>query len=175
MNKSIKLTHLPLRDLPIIMRMIESAKIIMKDHQSGQWQGIEPSEQTLLNDISQNQYYGLYIGEELVGGCALLDYEADYHPLVSGRWLNESPYIVIHRFVIDARKHRQGLGFVLLQEVEKTVKAKNIYNIRVDTHELNQPMNQLLIKAGYIPCGQALLKAAGLRVVYHKEIGEQHE
>ena len=174
MNKSMKLTHISSMDLSSLMRMIDAAKKIMKHHQSGQWQGTEPSVQTIINDVNKKQYYGLYIDEELVGGCALLEYEDDYHPLVSGAWLNNSPYKVIHRFVIDASKHRQGLGYFLLQEVEKIVQKEGIYNIRVDTHERNQPMHQLLIKAGYIPCGEALLKQAGLRVVYHKVIGEQH-
>jgi GNAT superfamily N-acetyltransferase len=175
MNKKMILKYVTSDDMPNLMRIVRQAKEIMKHHHSGQWQGSEPSEQTITHDIHQKQYYGLYVDNELVGGCALLPYEDDYHPLVSGQWLNTNPYMVIHRFVIDAEKHRQGFGLALLQSLEEVVQAHGIHNIRVDTHELNKPMHRLLIKAGYIQCGQALLKQAGLRVVYHKMIGEHDE
>ena len=44
-----------MHDVLKIMSMIDQARVILASHQSGQWQGEEPSLATLVNDIKQSQ------------------------------------------------------------------------------------------------------------------------
>jgi RimJ/RimL family protein N-acetyltransferase len=155
-------------NLSLIEKMYEQAKILLSFHQSGQWQQHEPSLQTIKEDIRLGQCFGLFQEDRLVGTCALLRYDASYEVLTLGNWLNDEPYLVIHRFVIDASLHRLGLGSQFLQAIEAFALQQGIYNIRVDTHRLNIPMTKLLEKNHYVECGEAFIKGAGPRVVYHK-------
>ncbi len=156
------------KDLSLIEKMYEQAKILLSFHQSGQWQQHEPSLQTIKEDIRLGQCFGLFQEDRLVGTSALLRYDASYEVLTLGNWLNDEPYIVIHRFVIDASLHRLGLGSQFLQAIEAFALQEGVYNIRVDTHRLNIPMMKLLEKNQYVECGEVFIKGAGPRVVYHK-------
>lgn len=156
--------------LLLIQQMYEKAKILLRFHQSGQWQNHEPSLNTIQKDIDQGQFYGLYQDDQLVGTCALLHEDSSYKTLLKGSWLNDDPYIVIHRFVIDESYHRLGYGLRFLSLIEKISLEKGIFNIRVDTHVRNKPMTNLLLKCRYIKCGEAYIEGAGARIVYHKDM-----
>jgi RimJ/RimL family protein N-acetyltransferase len=160
------------KELGWIVDAIDRCRPVMASHQSGQWQGNEPSKTTILQDILNGTYYLLSIDEVTVGGCASLNNEPAYNHLISGSWLNQNPYRVLHRFFIDPSHHQKGYGAMLLRATEQWVLAQGIHNIRLDTHARNEPMKKLLLKAGYPCCGEVNLPQAGLRLVYHKVIGE---
>jgi RimJ/RimL family protein N-acetyltransferase len=154
--------------LPSLMDMYEKAKQLLKSHGSGQWQNGEPSKQTILQDISVGNLYGLYEGALLIGACAIMDKDPSYHFLHEGSWLNQDPYLVIHRFVIDASFHNQGLGARFLSLIEQLALDQMVFNIRVDTHELNLPMKALLNKMSYEVRGKVHFTNIGERIVYDK-------
>jgi len=158
------------KQLSLIETMYQKAKILLSFHQSGQWQHHEPSLQTIEEDIRLGQFFGLFQKDQLVGTCSLLRNEPSYEILTHGAWLNEEPYIVIHRFVIDSSLHRLGLGSQFLRAIEALALQEGVYNIRLDTHRLNIPMTKLLEKNHYLECGEAFIKGAGSRVVYHKVV-----
>jgi GNAT superfamily N-acetyltransferase len=161
-------------NLSQISSLYEKARILLSFHHSGQWQDDEPSPATIQRDIVHGNFYGLYDNEQLLGTCALLDEDPSYNVLVKGAWLNNDPYKVIHRFVIDQSFHRLGYGSTFLNFIEKMCLEDHIDNIRVDTHILNKPMTHLLLKNQYIECGEALIEGAGLRIVYHKQMRNIH-
>jgi RimJ/RimL family protein N-acetyltransferase len=162
-------------NLLLIYQMYEKAKILLSFHQSGQWQNHEPSLRTIQKDIELEQFFGLYQDDQLIGTCALLQEDSSYKTLLKGTWLNDEPYIVIHRFVIDETYHRLGYGSQFLSLIEKMSLEKGIFNIRVDTHVRNTPMTKLLLKHRYIECGEAYIEGAGERIVYHKEMRNTDE
>ena len=162
-------------NLLFIIQMYEKARTLLSFHQSGQWQKQEPSRRTIEQDIDKGQLYGLYKENQLIGTCALLHEDPSYKVLLQGKWLNDDPYIVIHRFVIDQSHHRLGYGSKFISLIETIAYEQRIFNIRVDTHALNQPMTHLLLKHRYIECGKAYIEGAGERIVYHKEMRNNHE
>ena len=70
---------------------------------------------------------------------------------IEGAWLDETPYIVIHRMAVSPKG--KGLGSYLIQEAEKTAVFKGIGSVRVDTNFDNDVMKYILQKQGYIYCG----------------------
>lgn len=163
-----------LTNLSLIYGMYEKAKILLSFHNSGQWQNKEPSLETIAKDIDRENLYGLFRNHQLVGACALLNDDKSYNTLLKGNWLNKEFYKVMHRFVIDAAFHRLGYGSIFIQFIENLVEKEAIYNIRVDTHVLNIPMTKLLIKNQYVECGEVFIEGAGPRIIYHKELRNQH-
>ena len=82
---------------------------------------------------------------------------------IEGRWLNDNPYGVIHRLASDGRVRglfRECLAFA----------SKHCSEIRVDTHEDNAPMRQLLVAESFVPCGTIYVADGSLRIAYQKSL-----
>ena len=159
-------------DLDWICEQINACRLILATHQSDQWQGREPSFETLQADVNFQQYYLYAVDQLRVGGAAILPLEPAYDHLTSGKWLNDDPYWVIHRLFIRPDLHAKGHGLELLNAIEALAFTRGINNLRIDTHQRNMPMRKLLIKAGYHCIGEVNLPHAGARLVYHKVIGK---
>lgn len=70
-----------------------------------------------------------------------------YHKIYDGQWLDEKlPYGVIHRIASSGQV--RGAGEFCLEWA-----LEHCGNIRIDTHEANAPMKNLLKKLGYTYCG----------------------
>jgi GNAT superfamily N-acetyltransferase len=158
-----------------ILRQINGCRQQMAAHGSGQWQGKEPSQATIEEDIFHHRYFVLFEDDQPCGGAALMNHEPGYDQLLEGQWLNQEPYRVIHRFFIAPAFQGRHLSKLLLDLLEQQVLRLHINNIRIDTHALNQPMRGLLVRQLYHPVGKAWLPQAGERLVYHKVLGEKHE
>jgi GNAT superfamily N-acetyltransferase len=168
----LTLATLPHRDW--ILHQIDGCRQQMAAHGSGQWQGKEPSLATIEEDIFNHRYYVLFEDHQPCGGAALMNHEPGYDQLLEGKWLNQDPYMVIHRFFIAPSFQGRHLSKILLNHLEQQVQRHHIRNVRIDTHALNQPMCGLLNRQQYIAVGKAWLPQAGERLVYHKVLGEKH-
>jgi GNAT superfamily N-acetyltransferase len=157
-----------------ILQQIDGCRQQMASHGSGQWQGKEPSLATIEEDIHQNRFYLLFENDQPCGGAALMNHEPGYDHLREGHWLNQDPYMVIHRFFIAPSYQGQHLSPLLLDQLEQLVQQRHIINVRLDTHALNQPMRGLLMKQQYQEVGKAWLPQAGERLVYHKVLGVKY-
>lgn len=166
-----KLNIATVKNITWIMQAIDLCRPILAGQQSDQWQGKEPSLKTIQNDVKHKQFYLLEDGNQVIGGAALLSKDEAYDHLISGSWINQDPYIVIHRFFLHPTFHGQKLGKVLLTCIEDLVWARGIQNIRLDTHERNIPMRGLLKSLKYVEVGRVNLPQAGERLVYHKVRG----
>ncbi len=161
------------KDIAWIMQAIDLCRPILARQQSDQWQGKEPSLKTIEKDISNRRYYLLANEKIWIGGAALLPKDEAYDQLISGSWLNQDPYIVIHRFFVHPQFHGKNMGKLFLSMLEASVWRKGLSNIRIDTHERNLPMRGLLKSLHYIEVGRVNLPHAGERLVYHKVRGNQ--
>ena len=82
---------------------------------------------------------------------------------IEGRWLNNKPYGIIHRLASDGRVRglfRECLAFA----------SKHCSEIRVDTHEDNAPMRQLLVAEGFVLCGTIYIADGSPRIAYQKSL-----
>ena len=160
-----------IENLNWIMQAIDLCRPVLAMHQSGQWQGKEPSKETIEIDIKNKQFYLLFEDHQCLGGAALLNKDNAYDHLLSGSWLNQEPYVVVHRFFIHPTFHGNHLGRELLKSIELHVWHQGVRNIRLDTHERNIPMRKLLTSQSYQEVGRVNLPQAGERLVYHKVRG----
>lgn len=170
---TLRLAHI--NELAWIMQEINACRPLMKQMGSDQWQGNEPSYETLSHDVLSSQFYLLMDEGQPVGGTAVLSHESAYDHLLSGAWINQDPYAVLHRFFIAPKVQRQGLGQAFLKEIEAMMPGLGVRNIRLDTHMKNLPMRRLLARMEYVEVGVVDLPKAGHRLVYHKVLGDKHE
>lgn len=147
-------------DIKFIMRIYEAAKKKMRaDGNLHQWSDKYPDEETLLNDIARDELYIAYDYEGIYG-VFMLSYSGEgTYKEIQGAWLNDEPYAVIHRIASF------GNGKNLLKDaIDFTFEKTN--NIRIDTHEDNNIMRNLLKKLGFIYTGIIHLKNGDERRAY---------
>jgi RimJ/RimL family protein N-acetyltransferase len=136
------------KDVPEILKIYAKARSFMVEHGNpNQWTKGAPDEKSLRKDISNRASFVVEEKGKVVGTFALYHDDHNYCE-IQGSWLNDEPYVVIHRIA----SIRKGVGTFVLQIVCGQYK-----NVRIDTHKDNIPMQNLLKKIGFVHCGTILL------------------
>lgn len=131
-----------------------------------QWPKGYPGKAEVERDIAAAKGYVLKSDGEI---CAYfyIDDNDDAYPKIVGAWHSQEPYLVIHRVSIGNGFRGTGVSSVLFACFEALAKSKGIFNLRIDTHEQNIPMQRVLGKNGYSYCG-TVVQDNGLRLAYDK-------
>ena len=149
-------------DFTQIMRIYKYAQDFMiRSGNPNQWGHFYPDAALIESDIHQNAC--MVISDEtgvhgvfaLFGGA-----ESTYAQIEDGHWLNDAPYLTIHRLAGDGQIHG------LLQCVVNFCKER-AKNIRADTHADNRTMQKLLEKNGFVRCGIIHVEDGTPRIAYH--------
>ncbi len=149
-------------DFEQIMKIYEYAQDYMiKSGNPTQWSHSYPNAELIKSDICQKACKVIYDKDGIHGVFALLDdAEPTYKRIDNGNWLNDEPYLTIHRLAGDGQVH--GLFRCALNY------CKNISsNIRADTYADNQIMQKLLENNGFTKCGIIYVKNGTPRIAYH--------
>ena len=145
-------------DLSIIMEMISKGRDHIHEYNIKQWTKGYPGDDVILNDINSGNAYVLLDNDEIVGYYVKINHDECYDK-IDGKWLDDSPYVAIHRSV--TKYFNRGLGSKMFDEIKKDYK-----HIRVDTHEGNLSMIHCLLKNGFKYCGVIYLKNGDPRNAY---------
>lgn len=144
-----------LEELDKVMEIINDAKSFLKE-QSQQWQQGYPNKVSMKRDIDNHWLFGVYDNDELTCVVALIKgIEKTYVNMIEGKWIipvtdND---LVIHRIAVSNKYRNKGCAKILMDFALKYAKDNNVKSIKIDTHRANIPMQQLLIKKGYIETG----------------------
>lgn len=112
-----------------------------------QWGHFYPARETVVNDIEIGTCHIIFDDDGIHGVFALFEGEdATYSIIDDGDWLNDEPYVTIHRIAGDGVVH--GV-FNCASDYCKSVSK----NVRIDTHEDNKTMQHLIEKNGFEKCG----------------------
>lgn len=167
----IKYRKATISDLDKIMTIIEDGRAFLKSQNSGQWQDGDPSRENILQTIKDGHFYVvLSLKGDIASVCALTYQEEDYEHPYEGGWLTHQPYMVMHRCSVKEKYRRQGYGNALFMVLEIEAKKQGYHSIRIDTHEKNVPMRNLIIKNGFTYCGKTILKPNKDRMIFEKII-----
>ena len=154
----MKIRHATLNDIDLIMDMIDKGRKHIQEYNIPQWTNGYPNKELITEDINSNKGYVLLDEEEIVGYFVKLDYDK-YYNKIDGSWINNDPYVAIHRTV--TKYFNKGLGSKMFDEIKKEHK-----HIRVDTHSGNISMNKCLLKNGFKYCGIIYLEDGSPRNAY---------
>ena len=131
----LKIRNAELSDLGRILEIYRYAQDFMiKTGNPNQWGHTHPQEAQIRQDIDQ-QISKVLVDETGIHGVFALLSEPDptYAVIEQGRWLNDEPYLTIHRVAGDGQVH--GL-FSRAADYCKGLSS----NIRIDTHADNRVM-----------------------------------
>ena len=137
------------KDLERIMEIYAYARKFMADHGNPDQWGPDswPPEELIRDDIRAGKSYVCVNDGDRVVGTFFYDYGSDVDPtycvIEDGAWKDDSDYGVIHRIAGDGSE--KGIGTFCLNWA-----FDRCGHMRIDTHEDNVVMQNLLEKLGII-------------------------
>ena len=135
-------------DFEQILNIYARARAFMREHGNpDQWGDVYPSRELILSDLNEGRLHLVIDGENVIAGVfsLFLDGDPDYD-VIDGEWLNDEPYIAIHR-IASAGTHK-GI-FSCIFDYCRAISN----NIKIDTHTQNTVMQAILTKHGFERCG----------------------
>lgn len=154
-----------LSDLSHVMEIYDKARQYMRDNgNQNQWINGYPSIELVTGDINDKSSYVCLEDDQIVGVFRFtLGIDPTYIKIYEGEWIKEEPYGVVHR--IASASHKKGVASYCLNWC-----LEQCSNIKIDTHEDNVIMQNLLLKNGYSYCGIIYLEDGAKRLAFQKYI-----
>ena len=101
--------------------------------------------------------------------CIIEESDPDYLSISGGAWLNDEPYVVVHRIAVPSSCKGNGYASKLLAFAGEKAEENGWRNLRIDTHEKNRSMRRLLEKNGFSMCGDVIVgRWKEPRIAYQK-------
>ena len=147
---------------PLFIQAIAS----LKKQQVDQWQNGYPNKDSIINDIKNKACYVLSINQQVVATMALIFAHEPTYDVIDGSWLSNQPYATIHRIAISEEFKGKQLASQLFTYAKAECINRNIYSLRVDTHQDNQSMQKAILKNGFTYCGVIYLADGASRLAY---------
>jgi len=160
-----------LKDIPEIMEIISSAQNYLKEKGIDQWQNNYPNQETIKNDIKNDNSYLIAADEQIIAAAAIIFGEdPTYDYIEDGAWITEGEYGVIHRAAVREEYKGQGLMAEIFKETYKMGRKRKAKSIRIDTHPENSAMQRAIEKEDFKYCGIIYTKDGSKRLAYEKII-----
>lgn len=132
-----------------IMDIINQAKAFLKSQGVDQWQTGYPARSDIERDLRDGIGYVLKEDGKIIGYAGVDTRGEKAYDTLKGSWLNDDPYLVIHRMAVDNTIRGKGLAQEMFHACETLAQSLDIHNIRVDTDEDNHIMRHILDKLGF--------------------------
>ena len=137
-----------IEDIDKVLILFENARQFMKKNgNNNQWIDGYPKKYIIEQDILDGNSYVCQNGNSIIATFYfVVESDPTYLLIEDGSWLNNIPYGVIHR-ITTTGSIKGAATYCINWCIAKCD------NIRVDTHEDNLPMHNLLIKCVFTQCG----------------------
>ena len=147
-----------------ILEIYASARKMMAEGGNpGQWGNVTPAESLIDEDLKARRNYVVCDGDKVCGVFALFeDPDPTYSYIEGPGWLNDRPYLTIHRIARDDVS--RGVFAAVMEYCAAFGK-----DIRIDTHKDNTPMLHLVRSYGFKECGIIYLANGSPRIAFHLE------
>ena len=131
-----------------------------------QWQGKDPTEETILEDILKGHTFIFNDHGNIVGTAVLAEGKDSTYAVIDGAWQTSGEYLTIHRSVVSDEYVGKGMGRRMMNRVKLYAASRNVDSIRVDAHEDNKAMRRLIEGSGFSYCGIITVADGTKRVAY---------
>ena len=150
-------------DFHNILSIYEHARSFMAAHGNPtQWGTYYPPSDMIHEDISKGFSYVCENNGKII---AVFYYrfgeDETYQNIFKGQWSNDNPYGVVHRLASTGTV--KGAATYCLNWA-----FEQCHNLRIDTHDDNVIMQNLLTKLGFKKCGRIKTDNGSERIAYQK-------
>ncbi|MCI1672738.1 MAG: N-acetyltransferase [Bifidobacterium tibiigranuli] len=154
---SRRFRHATMRDYERIQRIYAYARAVMAANGNPtQWGDSFPRESTVRADIAEGRTMLLIDdgiddgaegdGERILAQFALCTGEDPTYRDIDGSWLDNDPYVTIHR--IASSGQARHVAYDCIDWV-----VEHYGNVRADTHPNNKAMQHVFERSGFVRCG----------------------
>lgn len=160
----MEIRHAKEAEIGEILELYRQARQFMRENGNpDQWGDHYPPRGQVQKNLEDGKLYVCAEQGELLGVFYFAQEEdPDYRGIEGGSWIGAGPYGVMHRVACPGK--RKGTAtFCLNWCVEQSGG-----DLRIDTHERNLPMQNLLLKNGFTRCGIIHLEDGGERIGFEK-------
>lgn len=158
-------------DIARIWEIIGQAKAQMNRLNSRQWDENYPALENIAQDIKSGNGYVFCNKENVVVTYGVISFDGEpAYQVIEGKWLNELPYMIVHRLAVADEMKRQGMAKRFMLQAEEVSREKGIYEFRVDTNYDNQYMLRLIDSLGFEYCGEVYYRGDKVRKAFQKSI-----
>lgn len=165
----MKFRRARINDVREIMEIINQAKEFLKGKGIDQWQDGYPNEDTIIEDIKNDESYVLEEdGRVIATSMVTFKGEASYDVIYDGKWLSNGKYAAIHRIAVDNRHKGLGLSTEIIKHIEKFCVDRGVYSIKIDTHKENTSMQNVIKKNQFKYCGIIYVDGSSKRIAFEK-------
>ena len=137
-------------DLERICTIIRQAQAQMRLRGSRQWQNGYPAAAHITDDIDRGYGHVLctHTGLVVAYGAVVFDGEPAYAE-IDGTWLDQAPYVVLHRLAVAQEVKGQGIATEFMRRTMTLARERGTGSFRIDTNFDNRCMLRLLAKFGF--------------------------
>ena len=155
-------------DLERICTIIRQAQAQMRLRGSRQWQNGYPAAAHIADDIDRGYGHVLctHTGLVVAYGAVVFDGEPAYAE-IDGTWLDQAPYVVLHRLAVAQEVKGQGIATEFMRRTMTLARERGTGSFRIDTNFDNRCMLRLLAKFGFVRCGE-IHYAGDPRIAFQK-------
>ena len=156
-------------DIGRIMEIYSSAREYMiRSGNPNQWGHSYPPIELIESDIENGRCRVVEENGRIHGVFALFsEPDPTYAVIYGGKWLNDLPYLTIHRVAGDGET--KGIFRAVADHC-----AALSDNLRADTHHDNLTMQRCLERCGFIRCGTIRLADGSPRIAYQRFTGGEN-
>lgn len=149
-------------DIDNVMRIVEAAKLRLRDRGVDQWQRGYPCRESIEADMAAGVGMALRDDDGIAAyGAVIFTGEPAYDHIRDGEWLTAGPYAVVHRLCVAEERLGRGCAVEFMRRMEAFVRER-VKSIRIDTHPDNIPMQGLIRKCGFTYCGDVTIESRRL-------------
>ena len=154
-----------LKDLTKLNELYETARRYMRENGNpDQWGTGYPNDEIIIEDIKSGV---LYTDEGVNFAFVLMGEEEAYKTIYEGKWLNNEPYLTLHRVAGNGKV--KGVFSQIFEFSLEKMKEAGLSNLRIDTHEKNLTMQNAVTRQGFVRCGSVKLRE-GERIAYQYKL-----
>lgn len=170
MNTNITVRPSTFEELDELLAIVEHGRAALAEAGVPQWNDGYPSRESITSDLEREvSYTALHDGKPVATAVILTDGEPDYNEINDGRWIQDGPYITVHRVATHRDAKRMGAASALIKRAEEIAKERGFFAVRIDTHRQNLAMQTFLEKNGFVRCGVIFLRRSGAeRIAFEK-------
>lgn len=117
---------------------------------------VYPTRDTVRKALERDDLFVYEEKGKIIASAIINQIQVDVYEGASWEYsANEDEVLVIHTLTVDPSSSHKGIGKEFLEFYENLAKEKGIYELRLDTNEINKIARSFYKKAGYKEIGVA--------------------
>ena len=154
-------------DLQAVIELVAQGRAALARQGVDQWQDGYPSPETIRRDLLRGDGRIVRIdGAAAAYAAFVFDGEPAYAE-IDGTWLDQAPYVVLHRLAVAQEVKGQGIATEFMRRTMTLARERGTGSFRIDTNFDNRCMLRLLAKFGFVRCGE-IHYAGDPRIAFQK-------